>query len=396
MDGESVMARAPSDKVLSEPRLPHSRIVVWLVVAALVAFGGWAWYFQIDEVTTGSGKIVPSSNEQVVQSLEGGILKELLVKPGDIVEKGQVLAKLDPVRAESAVGESRSHLLALLASSARLTAEVSDAEPQFPEELNDHPGLIEQEMSLYRSRRSSLTETVSGLEEERRLVQQEINMTQPYVARGAATEVEVLRLRRQASELSNRIEEARNQYYVKAREELAKVMGDIESLRSVVRGRQDSLQRLEFISPVRGIVKDIEVTTAGGVIPPNGKLMSIVPLEDQLLVEARISPRDVAFIHPGQHAEVKITAYDYSIYGGLDGEVTVISPDTTQDEVRRDTWYYKVYIRTDQSWLETDDGKHHPIFPGMITTVDIATGSRTILDYLLKPFNKAREALRER
>lgn len=396
MGSESMMSRAPSDKALNEPRLPSSRIVVWLTVMALTAFIGWAWYFHIAEVTTGSGRIVPSSNEQVVQSLEGGILKELLVKPGDIVERGQLVAKLDPVRAESSVGESHSQLLASLASAARLEAEVNDTDPVFPDELSGHQSLIDQEMRLYQSHRDTLVATVSGLEEEQRLIQREIDMTQPYVAKGAATEIDVLRLRREASELGNRIEDTRNQYYVKAREELAKERAEIESLRSVVRGRQDSLQRLDFVSPVRGIVKDIDVTTAGGVIPPNGKLMTIVPLEDQLLVEARISPRDVAFIHPGQHAEVKITAYDYSIYGGLDGEVTVISPDTIQDEVQRDTWYYQVYIRTDQAWLETRDGKQHPIVPGMITTVDIATGSRSVLDYLLKPFNKAREALRER
>lgn len=143
-------------------------------------------------------------------------------------------------------------------------------------------------------------------------------------------------------------------------------------------------------------MKEIDVTTTGGVIPPNGKLMTIVPLEDQMLIEARISPRDVAFIHPGQPATVKISAYDYSIYGGLPGVVTIISPDTTQDEVRRDTYYYRVYIRTDLAYLENRAGKKFPIFPGMIATVDISTGSKSVLDYLIKPFNKAKEALRER
>lgn len=392
----SSLSRPGANMPLREPALPKSTIIVWLTVLVLSAFVTWAWYFQLEEVTTGSGKVVPSSREQIVQSLEGGILKHLYVKVGDRVSKDQTLAEFDPIKSESAVNETRAKLQALLASAARLRAEVNDKEPEFPPEVTVDQSLVDSEMRLYRSRRESLNETVGGLQHALNLLQQEIRMTEPYVAKGAASAVEVLRLRRQASDLQNKIDDARNQYYVKAREELSKTTGDIESLRSVVRGRQDALTRLVFFSPVNGIVKDIDVTTAGGVVPPNGNVMTIVPVEDQLLIEARISPRDVAFVHPGQRALVKITAYDYSIYGGLDGEVTTISPDTIQDEVKRDTYYYRVYIRTDKSYLENDAGHKFPISPGMIATVDIATGSKSVLDYLLKPLNKAREALRER
>lgn len=198
------------------------------------------------------------------------------------------------------------------------------------------------------------------------------------------------------NEMENKIAELQTQYYVRAREELARANAEIETERSVMRGREDSLTRLTFTAPVRGIVKDIDVTTVGGVIPPGGKLMSLVPLDDQILIETKILPRDVAFIHPGQQAMVKITAYDYSIYGGINGVVTVISPDTIQDEVKRDLYYYRVYIRTDSNQLINKQKKAFPIFPGMIATVDIKTGNKTILEYLLKPLNKAKEALRER
>ncbi len=201
---------------------------------------------------------------------------------------------------------------------------------------------------------------------------------------------------RQANELENKLSDVRTQYYVQAREELAKANAEVETQRSVIRGREDSLTRLNFTAPVRGIVQDIDVTTVGGVIAPGGKLMTIVPLDEQLLIEAKISPRDVAFIHPGQKSLVKITAYDYSIYGGLPGEVAVISPDTVQDEVRRDVYYYRVYIRTFSNHLENKSKQQFPIFPGMVATVDIRTGKKSVLDYLLKPFNKAQEALRER
>ena len=381
---------------LKEPRLPRATLVAWSLFALLAAFIAWASLFHLDEVTTGSGKVIPSSHEQVIQSLEGGIIHSLMVREGDIVERGQQLAQLDRTKTESSVLESESRLNAALATAARLKAEVNDTELTFPEELDDDVELVKQETALYQSRRESLEKGLAGLRQGAELVQRELSLTRPLVTQGAASKVEVLRLERQKNELENKITEMKNQYYVRAREELAKANAEIEAQRSVMKGREDSLTRLTFNAPVRGIVKDIDVTTVGGVIPPNGKLMSLVPLDDQMVVEAKISPRDVAFIHPGQKALVKVTAYDYSIYGGLEGEVTMISPDTLQDEVKRDVYYYRVYIRTDSNHLTNKQGKEFPVFPGMIATVDIKTGSKTILDYLLKPLNKAKEALRER
>ena len=381
---------------LKEPRLPRATLVAWSLFALLAAFIAWASLFHLDEVTTGSGKVIPSSHEQVIQSLEGGIIHSLMVREGDIVERGQQLAQLDRTKTESSVLESESRLNAALATAARLKAEVNDTELTFPEELDDDVELVKQETALYQSRRESLEKGLAGLRQGAELVQRELSLTRPLVTQGAASKVEVLRLERQKNELENKITEMKNQYYVRAREELAKANAEIEAQRSVMKGREDSLTRLTFNAPVRGIVKDIYVTTVGGVIPPNGKLMSLVPLDDQMVIEAKISPRDVAFIHPGQKALVKVTAYDYSIYGGLEGEVTMISPDTLQDEVKRDVYYYRVYIRTDSNHLTNKQGQEFPVFPGMIATVDIKTGSKTILDYLLKPLNKAKEALRER
>lgn len=381
---------------LKEPRLPCATLVAWSLFALLAAFIAWASLFHLDEVTTGSGKVIPSSHEQVIQSLEGGIIHSLMVREGDIVERGQQLAQLDRTKTESSVLESESRLNAALATAVRLKAEVNDTELTFPEELDDDVELVKQETALYQSRRESLEKGLAGLRQGAELVQRELSLTRPLVTQGAASKVEVLRLERQKNELENKITEMKNQYYVRAREELAKANAEIEAQRSVMKGREDSLTRLTFNAPVRGIVKDIDVTTVGGVIPPNGKLMSLVPLDDQMVIEAKISPRDVAFIHPGQKALVKVTAYDYSIYGGLEGEVTMISPDTLQDEVKRDVYYYRVYIRTDSNHLTNKQGQEFPVFPGMIATVDIKTGSKTILDYLLKPLNKAKEALRER
>lgn len=379
-----------------EPPLPKASLVIWIVGIGLLVLLIWAWLFQLEEVSTGTGKVIPSSKEQIIQSLEGGILTKLNVKEGEIVEQGQILAQLDPTRLESNVGESESLLISARATSARLKSEVNGTPLVFPPEVLKDPKLVAEETALYQSRRSNLEQSLAGLKQALVLVQQELKMTEPLVSKGAASEVEVLRLKRQANEIHNQMNDIQNQYYVKSREELSKANTDVSTQQQVVRGKSDTLSRTVFKSPVRGVVKEIDVMTLGGVIPQNGKLMTIVPLDEKLLIEARISPRDIAFIRPGQEALVKITAYDYSIYGGLKGKVTVISPDTLRDEVKQDQFYYRAYIRTDSDKLQNKVGKDFSITPGMVATVDIRTGEKTVLDYLVKPFNKAKEALRER
>lgn len=381
---------------LAEKSLPRSTVLVWSLALMLLSFVLWANFYTLDEVTTGTGKVIPSSHEQIVQSLEGGIVHSINVQEGEVVERGQRLAQLDRTKTESGVQESLSRLHAALATAARLTAQINDTPLVFSPELNNEPDLVKSETELYNSSRNSLEKQLSGLKQGVALIRRELAMTKPLVKQGAASDVEVLRLQRQINEMESKATDLETQYHVRAGEELAKANAEIETQRSVILGRKDSLNRLDFFSPVKGIVKNIEVNTVGGVIPPNGVLMTLVPIDDQMLVEAQISPRDVAFIHPGQKAKVKITAYDYSIYGSLDGEVTTISPDTIQDDVRRDVYYYRVKIKTNANYLEN---KHHEkfyIFPGMIATVDIKTGNKSILDYLLKPLNKMNEALRER
>ncbi len=385
-------------RVLSpgESVFPRTSVVVWLMLLMVIALGAWAYFGRLDEVTVGSGKVVPSSREQVVQSLEGGIVAEIMVREGDEVQSGQVLARLDRTRIESTVGESVSRLRAAQASAARLQAEANGSPLVFPEPLSQDKDLVRAETALYLSRQASLRESVQGLQETLALIERELKLTESLVAQGAASDVEVLRLRRQVSDLRMKIADTKSQYLVKVREELARANAEIEAQTSVTRGRADALSRTTVLSPVKGIVKNVEVTTVGGVIPPNGKMMEIVPVEDQLLVEARISPRDVAFIYPGQRAVVKVTAYDYAIYGGLEGRVVNISPDTIQDEVKRDQFYYRVYVRTTQDHLKNADGRRFPIAPGMVATADIHTGSKTVWQYLVKPLNRAGEALRER
>lgn len=370
--------------------------VIWLTLLGLVVFVLWSAWAVLDEVTVGTGKITPSTHAQVIESLDGGIVSALMVKEGDIVDRGQMLARLDPKRFQSNYGEAAARVRALRASSERLRSELTGEPLKFSEESMREPDLVARERQLYESRRRNLNETVANLQKSYRLVMSELRMTQPLVAKGAASDVEVIRLQRQAAELQGKIDEARNQFAVRAREEQVKNNADLDAQLQVLSGKEDQLDRATLYSPVRGIVKDIQVTTVGGVLQPGGKLMEIVPLEDQLLVETRINPRDIAYIRPGLPATVKLTAYDSSIYGDLKGEVEVVSPDTLQDEVRRDQFYYRVYVRTQSAELKNRNGKSFPILPGMIANVEIKTGQKSVMDYLIKPLNKLNEALRER
>ncbi|WP_122066959.1 HlyD family efflux transporter periplasmic adaptor subunit [Brucella intermedia] len=377
-------------------RLKRSKRFVRLVFLFFAVLLIWAYLALLDEVSTGTGKVVPTSQEQVIQSLEGGVLAKLYVRQDDVVEPGKILAQLDPTVTEATVQESSAKYRAALASSARLTAEVNGSDLEFPDELDAFPSLQASETKLYEARKRSLKESLDWLAESKKLAQDELAISQSLTKMGAASNVEVIRLKRQLVELQLKETEIQSDYIVKAREELAKANADVESLSSVIRGRADSLARLTLRSPVRGVVKNIEVSTIGGVVPPNGKLMIIVPLDEQLLIEARISPRDIAYIHPDQPATVKVTAYDYAIYGSLKGKVVSISPDTIQDEVKPEEFYYRVFIKTETDALFNKAGERFPIVPGMVATVDIHTGSKTVMDYLIKPFNRAREALRER
>lgn len=402
VDNGGALAPAPEpvnhdleDEPDNQALVRSGRIVTLCGVLLLVA-GLWAAFGVLDEVSTGTGKVIPSSREQVLQSLDGGVLVALNVREGQRVSAGEIVARLDPTRSQSSVGESLARYQAALAASSRLSAEVNDRPLTFPPELNSAPLLIASETRLYTMRTSQFADSKARLNDAITSVQNELAITRRLANTGAASNVEVLRLERQLSDLQLKQLDLRAQYRVQAREELAKATAEANSLAEVIRGREDSVMRMTVRSPVKGIVKNIKVTTLGGVVPPNGDLMEIVPVDDKLLVEARLSPRDIAFIHPDQPALVKITAYDYAIYGGLHGVVESISPDTIQDEAKPEIYYYRVFIRTDQAYLKNKAGKKFAIVPGMIANVDIKTGEKTVLDYLIKPFNKAKEALRER
>ncbi|MRN37049.1 HlyD family type I secretion periplasmic adaptor subunit [Neisseria sp. N95_16] len=377
--------------------------VIILFFVFLVVFVIWAYNSPIEEVTRGNGNVIPSSREQVIQSLDPGIITEISVKEGDIVEKGQILLKLDDTRSSAVLRESEAKVANLEAMVARLKAEAYNTTLTFPKGISNE--LRAREQAAYNARRRAVTDAIQSLSLSKATLDKEIEITAPMVAQGVVSEVELLRMQRQSSELTLQIAERRNRYMADANNELVQAESELAQAKENTAMRADPVERSQIRAPMRGIVKDIQINTVGGVVNVGQDIMQIVPLDDKLLVEAYIRPQDVAFMSPGLPAVVKISAYDYAIYGGLDGKVTLISPDTVSNSMQNrandlkldpNQVYYRILVQTDSNSLTDKNGKEMPIIPGMVATVDVKTGEKTVFQYLIKPITRMKQALSER
>ncbi|MDO4776833.1 MAG: HlyD family type I secretion periplasmic adaptor subunit [Cardiobacteriaceae bacterium] len=375
--------------------------MVWVMLLFIIAFVTWAYMSPLEEVTRGQGSVIPSSRQQMIQSLDAGILKVMHVKEGDTVEKGDILVTLDDTRSSAGYREAEAKVVNLEAMLARYKAEAYELPLEFPESTPAE--LRDREAAAYNARQQALKSAVSGLAQSKRILDEQIRRTAAMVKRGVSSEIELLRMQRESSDIALQISERQNQYKTEANNELVRTESELAQARENLALRADPVARSDIRSPVRGIVNNIKINTIGGVINPGQDIMEIVPIDDKLLVQAYINPQDVAFIHPGLPAVVKLSAYDYAIYGGLDGVVTLISPDTLSDERRPSELnldasqsYYRVLIETSGSVLTDKTGKPLPIMPGMIANVDIKTGEKTVFQYLIKPITRMKQALRER
>lgn len=403
--GASTPPFARSDDLQRADRLyplAEYRLLAITLAVVVTAFFLWAAFARIEQVTSGEGRVISSSREQVIQSLEGGIVAALTVREGEVVEKGQVLVRMDPVRAEAAYQEMRQHHLALTAQAVRLRAEAGGSRLLFPETLrNDAPEAVKTEQALYAARRRALEESIAALARLASINQREEGIIGELVSKGLVGEVEHLKVKRLVNEANMQIAERRNKFQAEANAELSKVESERAQVSETLTARRDQLARTDIRAPLRGTVKNIRVYTIGGVVQPGADIMEIVPADESLLVEVRIKPADIAFLSPDMEAYVKLSAYDHLIYGGLHGRVEHISPDTVRDDQKRATGlpeqdnYYRVLVRTREASL-TRDGKPLPIIPGMLAMVDIRTGEKSVLNYLLRPVVKMQEAFRER
>jgi adhesin transport system membrane fusion protein len=380
---------------LADPLLatthPLYRPMLWTIIGSVLLFIAWAAWAELDQVTRGDGRVVPFSRIQKIQSLEGGILDRLLVKEGDLVEVGQPLLRLDETRFLTSMQESANQARVLRATIARLNAEVLDqAQIDFPAEITADSALARSEYQLFKSRRDKLLDGTRAIQQQISLSQRQLNLVQPLVAKRAVSQMEALKLSQDIAALSGKLTELKSTYAQDAYTERAQRLADLSALEPVLQQRQDQLRRTEILSPVRGRVNTVLINTRGGVIQPGEAIMEVIPVEERLLVEARIKPKDVAFLVPGMQAKVKITAYDYTIYGDLNGTLEQISADTIEEDTPRGKEsYYQVLIKTDGSHLQRGD-ETLPIIPGMVAEVDILSGKRSVLNYLLRPLIKAR------
>jgi multidrug efflux pump subunit AcrA (membrane-fusion protein) len=381
-------------------KTPKSSLILWLMLVIVITILCWAHFAIVEEITKGDAKVIPASHEQVIESFEDGTLEKLFVKEGDLVDKGQPLIKLDTTRAEASYQEELSKVYSLKGAISRARAEAYDLPLEFPAEIKNFHTIVQDETKAWHTRRKLLNESINALSHNLRLAEKEVSLSDPLAKQGLISDMEILRLRRQANDLRLQIADRINKYHSDANSELTRLESELAQAEARLIGRKDVIKQSLITAPVRGTINSINATTIDGVISRGKQLMSLIPSEDNLLLETKIKPSEVAFLRPGLPATVKISAYDFSIYGGLDGIVESISPDTIIDEAkarsgREDSTYYRVYIRTYGSNLKVK-GKEFPIIPGMTASVEIKIGEKTILSYLLKPVLKAREAFRER
>ena len=380
----------PSDTQTGlDAELTGPRWVLRVTALAFFGFSAWAYSFEIDQVARAPGVIMPSSKVQVIQSKDGGVLLSLPVNAGDEVSKGQVIARFDQTDALADFQDAKAKAASLQANIARLEAEIYGRKPVFSEETAEYPKFVKNQMALFEKRRAAQAEELAALEEILRLVKEEIAMNEPLLAYGDVSRTEILRLRRQEAELTAEITNKRNNYFKDAQTELNETEEELESVRQALVQRERQLNQKTLNAPLRGVVKNIRITTEGGVIRPGEEVMEIVPIEDDFVIEAKLSPADIGFVHLNQDATVKVDAFDYTIYGNLEGQVVYISADTLDESgPQGETPYYRINVRTKGRNFTNGVDNDLQILPGMTTMVEVKTGKNTILNYLLKPVTK--------
>ena len=407
------------------------RLVLYFWVATIIIFLTWANFAYIDEIARGNGEVIPSGENQMIQNLEGGIVEEILVREGEAVDKGQVLIKIDNQKSISSYSSNEIKADALQAQILRLKAESTGKDFVVPADLKERLSqFIDNEKSLYNTNKQQLNSKLNALREKLAqkkqelaeaysqrdhlessyaMISREVRMTKPMVAKGVRSKIDFLKLQREANEIASKydaakksiprlksaikevqsnIKETKLNFQSEAKEKMNKAIAELKSLRVTATALEDQVTRTIVKSPMKGVVQKLYVHTVGGVIKPGEDIMEIVPSDETLLVNVKIKPKDIAFIYLGQRAIVKFTAYDFSIYGGLEGKVVLISPDSIKDE--EGNVFYEVRIKTDKNYIGRH-GKKLKIIPGMTTSVDIITGQKTVLDYILKPILKTKQ-----
>ena len=384
-------------------KLTSIRLSSWIITtsaAAVLSFFLWAAWAEIDQLTRAMGKVIPVDKVQVIQSADGGVVEEMRVREGDAVRKGQLLVRIDRVKVQAAVEESQAKVAAFRSIMSRIEAELYDRPLNFPADLRVYPDFIANQTALFTKRRQSISSEIAALEAVKRLMQQELELNIPLVSSGDVARAEIIRMQRGIADVQGQIVNKRSKYQQDLQAEFAKVEEELVSAQQILAQRVDALAATELRSPANGIVKNVRFTTVGAVLRPGDEVMQIVPTGEKLIVEAQVSPRDIAFIKIGQKASVKFDTFDSAIYGSGVGVVSYVSPDTLVEQ-RPDgesATYYRINLDVDISEMRPKrDNEQIIIQPGMTLTAEIKTGENTVLRYLTKPILKTvSESLSER
>lgn len=370
-------------------KLGSSRKIIFLTALAVAGFTVWAGVAEIDQVSRAAGQVIPSGRIQILQSTDGGVIEAINVREGDRVKKGQILVTLDRVRLSAAVDETRAKVASLKTAKARMEAELFSRPLIFPDDVKGYPLFMANQRQLFAKRRAAQTQDIAALNRMLSLVRQELIMNQPLLEYGDVSRSEILRLERSVADIEGQIANRQNKYLQDLQTDYAKIVDELVTAEQALTQREAALKDTILEAPTDGIVKNVRLTTIGAVLRPSDEVLQIVPTGEELIVEAKVSPSDIAFVRIGQSASVKFDTYDSSIYGSADGKVIYISPDTLSEQKSNgEQIFYRVHIRVDTKSMNPRAGENIEIQPGMTSSIEILTGANTVLNYLLKPIIK--------
>jgi adhesin transport system membrane fusion protein len=366
-------------------------LLLFVLLSSVVSFVAWSMHFTIDEVARATGEVIASSRVQMIQSVDGGVIAQILVKEGDRVKPGQELARLDQTRVGATVGEVEARLFALKAKAIRLRAEVTNANKlTFPKDFDySFKELVDVERALFHQRRVGLSEEIRTLKVAKKLSQKELNLLKELLTFGDVSSSELIRAERAVNEADANLINRKNKFLEEARLDLSRAEDEIGQNEQVLNRRLQEQQDSVFISKVMGIVKNIRITTVGGVLRAGEELMQIVPIGDELIIEAKVSPADIARVRKGLEANIRFDPFDFTIFGSVEGKVIYVSADTIKEDTQKgEDIFYQVHVASQSNPATTTTGKTLDILPGMTVQVDIRTGERSLIEYLLKPLRK--------
>lgn len=365
------------------------RLTLWVAMVGLVVMTTWAGMTEIDQVKQAQGQVIASDRTQVIQAVDGGVLREMFVQEGQEVQEGQLLASFEKTRVKAALDDTQGKVMALRITLARLRAEVYGTKLTFTKEMRAYPALIENQTNLYNRRKTAFTEDIQALRKVRSVLLEESAMIKKLESTGDVSQADVLRSRRQIADIEAQITTRHNKFFQDAQADMTKAQEDLNAQTEALNDRTQLLEQTDLNAPSRGLVKNIRVTTLGGVVRAGDTVMELLPTQSGLVLEAKVYPADIAFVTVGQVANVKLDAFDTTIYGGFKGEVVYVSPDTLIEETQRGPQpYYRVHVKIGEKDFDSEKARRMEVRPGMTAHVDLVVGQRSILSYLVNPVTR--------